>query len=193
MTNKPDLTECTSIYANAPFDAELISQAERLLVTARRHGTRIATAKSCTGGLVCGLLTEIPGSSDVIEGGFVTYSNNVKHTSLGVPEALLINHGAVSEPVARAMSEGALERLPTANASVAITGIAGPGGGSPEKPVGLVHFAASRRGQGVYNYVTYHAAHHFSGTDRATIRQQAVKVALEMLEQIITDTSGTFA
>lgn len=189
MTDKPDVAEQTSASANAPCDADLMTLAERLLATARHHKAHIATAESCTGGLVCGLLTEVPGSSDVIEGGFITYSNDAKHASIGVPKALLNNHGAVSEPVARAMAEGALARLPTADVTVAITGIAGPGGGSPDKPVGLVHFAVSRRSQETDDYITRHIAHQFANTNRATIRRQAAKVALEMLEQLIIDTS----
>ena len=113
-------------------------------MSAARASLKIATAESCTGGLVAGALTEIAGSSDVVDRGFVTYSNEAKHEMLGVPVATLEQHGAVSRETAEAMARGALGRA-TADLAVAITGIAGPGGGSPEKPVGLVHFAAASR------------------------------------------------
>ncbi len=108
------------------FSPELLAQAEAVLSACRQRGWMLATAESCTGGLVAGLLTEIAGSSDVVERGLVTYSNAAKHSLLGVPEVLLAQYGAVSEPVARAMAEGALARAPVA-LTVAITGIAGPG------------------------------------------------------------------
>src|ERR1700710_2887612 len=120
------------------FSAALRASAERPLAAARVGGVKIAAAESCTGGLVAGLLTEIPGSSDVFDRGFVTYSNRAKEEMLGVPAAMTRQHGAVSEPVARAMAEGAI-RNSAAQLALAITGIAGPGGGSDEKPVGLVH------------------------------------------------------
>ena len=123
------------------FDAALLSLARLVLDDAREKGLRIATAESCTGGLIAGLLTEIPGSSDVVERGFVTYSNEAKEDMLGVPTDLLHRHGAVSEPVARAMAEGALKHS-LAQVAVAVTGIAGPGGGTAAKPVGLVYIAA---------------------------------------------------
>lgn len=110
--------------------------------TLRTHGLMLATAESCTGGMVCAALTDIAGSSDWFERGFVTYSNQAKNDMLGVPLALIERHGAVSEPVARAMAEGALHHS-RAQVSLAITGIAGPGGGTPEKPVGTVWFAWS--------------------------------------------------
>lgn len=179
MIDKSSSTEQASVATHFPVD--LLSQAERILTIARQQGLRIATAESCTGGLVCGVLTEIPGSSDVVEGGFITYSNDAKRTSIGVPADLLASQGAVSELVARAMAEGALAHLPTADVAVAITGVAGPGGGSTTKPVGLVHFAAARRGQ-----TTRHTVHHFADTGRTAIRRQAVIVALTLLEQIMT-------
>ena len=112
----------------------------------RKRGELIATAESCTGGLVAGTLTAIPGASDVFERGFVTYSNASKSEMLGVPVWLIERHGAVSEDVARAMAGGALTHS-RASLAVAVTGIAGPDGGTAEKPVGLVHFAAGRRDQ----------------------------------------------
>ena len=125
------------------FSAQLLEQAQELLAAARAQKLRIATAESCTGGLITGLLTEIPGSSDVVERGFVTYSNESKEDLLDVPTDLIHQYGAVSEPVARAMAQGALNHS-LAHLSVAVTGIAGPGGGTAEKPVGLVYIAASR-------------------------------------------------
>ena len=115
-----------------------------MLERCRARGLTVATAESCTGGLVAGALTEIAGSSDVVDRGFVTYSNAAKQAMLGVPAAILERHGAVSRETAEAMARGALAHAP-ADLAVAITGIAGPGGGSAEKPVGLVHFAAAAR------------------------------------------------
>jgi nicotinamide-nucleotide amidase len=145
-----------------------------VLDAARAAGLRIATAESCTGGLVIGCLTEIAGSSDVVERGFVTYANEAKSAMLGVAPDLIQQHGAVSEDVARAMAEGALGRAP-ADLAVSITGIAGPGGATPTKPVGLVHLAVARRGR-----PTRHERHVFPG-DRTAIREAAVDRALELL------------
>ena len=124
------------------FPDEIDELARLALTLAREAGLMIATVESCTGGLVSGALTAIPGSSDVVDRGFVTYSNAAKTALVGVPEALIAEHGAVSEPVARAMAEGGLKAA-GAGAAVAITGIAGPGGGTADKPVGLVCFAAA--------------------------------------------------
>ena len=135
----------------------------------------VATAESCTGGLVAAALTDIPGSSSVVDRGFVTYSNEAKADLLGVPMDLIIEHGAVSEPVARAMAEGALARS-KAGLTVAITGIAGPGGGSAEKPEGLVHFACARTG-----HDTSHARIEFGALGRAEVRSRSAQQALEML------------
>jgi nicotinamide-nucleotide amidase len=126
------------------FGETLLAQARQFLDQARAQGLRIVTAESCTGGLTAALLTEIPGSSDVVERGFVTYSNEAKEDLLGVPGDLIRQYGAVSEPVARAMAEGALKHS-LAHIAVAVTGIAGPGGGTAEKPVGLVFVAACRQ------------------------------------------------
>jgi nicotinamide-nucleotide amidase len=145
-----------------------------VLDAARGARLHIATAESCTGGLVIGCLTEIAGSSDVVERGYVTYANEAKRAMLGVPAALIDRVGAVSEEVARAMAEGALARAP-ADLAVAVTGIAGPGGATPSKPVGLVHFAVARRGR-----PTRHERQVFAG-DRAAIRQAAVARALDLL------------
>ena len=121
--------------------AALRAAARSVLQRARSRGLKIATAESCTGGLVAAALTEIAGSSDVFDRGFVTYSNDAKHVVLDVPTAILKRYGAVSAETAAAMAQGAL-RYSLAEIAVAITGIAGPGGGSKQKPVGLVHFAA---------------------------------------------------
>ena len=133
-----------------------------------------ATAESCTGGLVAGAITEIAGSSGWFDRGFVTYSNEAKMEALGVPEATLARYGAVSEATARAMAEGALARS-GAGIAVAVTGVAGPGGGSPEKPVGMVCFAWAKPGT-----ATATATHHFPG-NRQAVREASVAVALEGL------------
>ena len=141
----------------------------------RRAGLRAATAESCTGGLVAAALTAIAGSSDVVHGGFVTYANEAKTAMLGVDPRTIETVGAVSEAVARAMAEGARARTGV-DLAVAITGVAGPGGGSPEKPVGTVWFAvAGPRGTG--------AEHHRFDGDRAAIRDASVRVALDMLRR----------
>ena len=126
------------------IDAQLREDATRVLELCRARGLHVATAESCTGGLVAAALTEIPGSSDVVDRGFVTYSDEAKRAMLGVPAATLKRHGAVSAQTAKAMAAGALKNS-RADLAVSITGIAGPGGGSKQKPVGLVHFAAASR------------------------------------------------
>lgn len=158
-----------------PHDIE--NRAAAVLAHLRTRGLRAATVESCTGGLVAGALTAVPGSSDVVERGFVTYSNEAKNELVGVPAALITAHGAVSEPVARAMAEGGLEHS-RADVTVAITGVAGPGGGSDLKPVGLVHFAAARRGG-----ETLHLERRYGDLGRAGIREAAVRDALDMLER----------
>ncbi len=158
---------------NFNFSVELIEDAKALLDAFRAAGIKIATAESCTGGMVAGVLTEIAGSSDVVERGFVTYSNEAKAELLGVPMAMIEAHGAVSEPVARSMAEGALAHS-RADVAVAVTGIAGPGGGSTAKPVGLVHFGALRRGGS-----TLHHREVFPG-DRAEVRRLAAAKALAL-------------
>jgi len=157
------------------FPEDVRTLAEAVLDRARAQGVAVATAESCTGGLVAGALTAIPGSSDVIEGGMVTYSNAAKTSLLGVDPGLISQVGAVSEEVAVAMASGAVQRLGVGLA-VAITGIAGPGGGSPGKPVGLVHFAsASSDGE------VRHQERRFGDIGRDAVRMASVKVALEML------------
>ena len=138
---------------------------------------RIVTAESCTGGLIAGCLTGIAGSSKVFERGFVTYSNQAKTEILGVPAEMIAEHGAVSEPVARAMAAGALERS-RAELVIAVTGIAGPGGGSAERPVGLVHFAGARGDD-----AGVHRAEVFAG-DRDAVRLATVHRALDMLGEL---------
>jgi nicotinamide-nucleotide amidase len=142
----------------------------------RERGLKLATAESCTGGLVAGALTEIAGSSDVVDRGFITYSNEAKQAMLGVPAATLTRHGAVSAETAAAMAKGALKHS-LADIAVAITGIAGPGGGSKEKPVGLVHFAAaSRDGRRLARVKRY------GKIGRGQVRQRSVAEALRLLK-----------
>ena len=147
--------------------------AQALIGECTDKGLMIATAESCTGGLVAGLLTEIAGSSAVVDRGFVTYSNEAKSEMLGVPQDLIARVGAVSREVAIAMAEGALARS-AADIAVSITGIAGPGGGSDEKPVGLVHFAFARSGQ-----PTRHVERRFGDLGRDGIRLASVRQAIE--------------
>ena len=157
------------------FSDSLRARATALLDRYRNAGERVATAESCTGGLVAGLLTEISGSSDVFDRAFVVYSNAAKMAMLGVPAALLAEHGAVSEPVARAMAAGAISRS-AGSVAVAITGIAGPGGGGPAKPVGLVHLACiSGKGGTV-------AERHIFAGGRTVVRLAAVDTAIRLLE-----------
>lgn len=157
------------------FTPEILTKARLVIGAAIAQNLRITTAESCTGGLVAGALTEIAGSSATFGQGFVTYSNHAKRDALGVPAALLEAFGAVSEAVARAMAEGALKAA-WADVSVAITGIAGPGGGSAEKPVGLVHFAAARSGRSIL-----HRLELFGDLGRSEVRLASVAVALDML------------
>ncbi len=149
--------------------------AAALLQRYEAAGLRIATAESCTGGLVAAWLTEIPGSSTVVDRGFVTYSNVAKTEMLGVAAGLIAQHGAVSEAVARAMAEGALARS-GADVAVAVTGIAGPGGATAAKPVGLVHFAVARLGE------TAVLERRYGDLGRSEIRERAVGDALALLE-----------
>jgi nicotinamide-nucleotide amidase len=155
---------------------DLAHAAARVLERCRARGLTVATAESCTGGLVAGALTEIAGSSDVVDRGFVTYSNAAKQAMLGVPAAILERHGAVSRETAEAMARGALAHAPV-DLAVAITGIAGPGGGSAEKPVGLVHFAAAARDGRLI-----HREKRFGDVGRGEVRLRSVAEALAMLE-----------
>jgi len=160
------------------IDKELHAAAKHLLEACRARGLRIATAESCTGGLVAGTLTDIAGSSDVVECGFVVYSNEAKEAMLGVPAATLKRHGAVSAETATAMAAGALKNS-RADLSVAITGIAGPGGGSRGKPVGLVHFAAARRdGRTLARRKLY------GKIGRRRVRERSVAEALALLQML---------
>jgi nicotinamide-nucleotide amidase len=164
-------------------DAALLARAEALVAAYAAAGLTVATAESCTGGLVAGLLTAIPGSSAVVERGFVTYSNAAKSESIGVPTELVAAHGAVSMAVARAMAEGALAHS-HARVAVAITGIAGPGGGSADKPVGLVHFGLAVNGASVR-----HLERRYGDLGRTEIRRHAVGDALGLLESVLAPTS----
>ncbi len=157
------------------FSLDVETLARLTLEDARQRQWRITTAESCTGGLVAAALTEIAGSSDVFERGFVTYSNRAKSELLGVPGDLIADFGAVSEPVARAMAEGALAHA-NAHLAVAITGVAGPGGGSPMKPVGTVHFATAAA-----NGPILHCEERFGDLGRTEVRQRSLVRALEML------------
>ncbi len=155
--------------------------AEKLLQACRAKDLKLATAESCTGGLIAAALTEIAGSSDVFERGFVTYSNAAKSASLGVPAEMIAGRGAVSEQVARAMAEGAL-RKSLADIAIACTGIAGPGGGSADKPVGLVHIAVARGDD-----VTFHSEKRYGAIGRAEVRQATVRDALSLALEAISD------
>ncbi len=157
------------------FSPALIVLAEEVLNAARVKGLRLVTAESCTGGLIAGLLTEIPGSSDVVERGFVTYSNEAKADLLGIALSLIQEHGAVSESVARAMAQGAVQHS-LAQIAVAVTGIAGPGGGTAEKPVGLVHMAVARE-----DHKTRHEEHRFGDIGRTPVRLATVEAALKLV------------
>lgn len=164
----------------SPFSPDRIARATQIIAAASAKGLKIATAESCTGGLVASILTEIPGSSAVVDRGFVTYSNEAKMAMLKVPAVLIAELGAVSGEVAIAMALGALDAS-NADISVAITGIAGPGGGSEAKPVGLVHFAASRGGEPILA-----VERRFGDLGRTDIRMASVDQALDLIEQLLT-------
>lgn len=155
------------------FPADLYAAAEGLLTELQRHALLIATAESCTGGLLAGVLTEVPGSSGMVERGLVTYSNAAKTELLGVSGDLIARHGAVSQEVARAMAEGALARTP-AHIAVSVTGIAGPDGGSPEKPIGLVYLSVAAKG-----LETRTQECRFGNIGRRDIRLASVREALK--------------
>ena len=157
------------------IDKELADAARSVLESLRARGVMVATAESCTGGLIAAALTEIAGSSDVVDRGFVTYSNSAKTAMLGVPAELIADCGAVSEETARAMAEGALERS-DAQRAVAVTGVAGPGGGSADKPVGTVWFGLAAAGQ-----PTRTERRVFPG-DRAAVRRATVLHAFGLLQ-----------
>ena len=157
------------------FPPHLIEEARGLLAACRARQIKICCAESCTGGLVTGLLTEIPGSSEIVDRAFVTYSNEAKMALLDIPADLLKDYGAVSEEVAKAMAEGALGHS-LADISIAITGIAGPGGGSKEKPVGTVCFGLAHKGGKTFTETKY-----FADTGRQGIRLNAVEHAISLL------------
>ena len=161
------------------FTLEIETLARLLVDEARERNLRIVTAESCTGGLVAGAICSIPGASDVFERGFVTYTNRAKQEMLGVPGDLIADLGAVSEAVCRMMAEGALENS-NAHLAVAITGVAGPGGGTRMKPVGTVHIATARTNHGLY-----HSQEFFQVESRFEIQLAAVQAALEQLRERI--------
>lgn len=161
------------------IDAQLLAQAAELLDACRDRNETVAAAESCTGGLIAATLTAIPGSSDVFERGFVTYSNSAKSEMLGVPYWLIERHGAVSEDVARAMAGGALTHS-HASLAVAVTGVAGPDGGTEEKPVGFVCFAAGRRDEPIRSACVL-----FGDPGRTEIRRLSVAHALHLLRSLL--------
>ena len=156
------------------FGSDTLALAERVLTACRARGWRLATAESCTGGLVAAALTAIAGASDVVECGFVTYSNKAKRELLGVPAATIAAHGAVSAETAAAMVHSAIARAPI-DLAVSVTGLAGPGGGTPQKPIGLVYVGVARK-----DGVARVERRIFPG-DRAAVRDAAVMLALELL------------
>lgn len=160
------------------FPTDILESAARLIGTLRARHQKVATAESCTGGLVAGAITSIAGSSDVFDKGFITYANSAKVDMIGVDAALIERHGAVSAEVASAMAEGAL-RNASADLAVGVTGIAGPGGGSVEKPVGLVYIASARR-----RAETRVQRHAFGDIGRDGIRMASVRKALALLEEM---------
>jgi nicotinamide-nucleotide amidase len=157
------------------FEAEILTLAQSVLDACRARGWHVATAESCTGGLVAGALTAIAGSSDVVERGFVTYSNEAKSELLGVPPDIISAHGAVSAETAAAMAQGAVARSPV-DLAISVTGVAGPGGATPTKPVGLVLFGLARRDG------TCRTERRIFDGDRSAVRQAALQVALSLLE-----------
>jgi len=160
------------------FDDEILTLAQSVLEACRARSWRLATAESCTGGLVAGALTDIPGSSDVIDRGFVTYSNDAKRAMLGVDAQTLLTFGAVSKETATQMAVGALERAGV-DLAVSITGIAGPGGATPGKPVGLVHLAVAARDGRII-----HKECRFGAIGRSVVRERSVVEALRMLMEL---------
>jgi nicotinamide-nucleotide amidase len=161
------------------FPEHLLSLAREVLDRAREQGKRIATAESCTGGLIAACLTAIPGSSDVLDRGFVTYADASKTEMLGVPTAMIAEHGAVSQDVAVQMALGALAHS-RADLAVSCTGVAGPGGGTPAKPVGLVYIAACA-GDGHRNRLRLNCG----DIGRDLVREMSVKAALELLRGML--------
>lgn len=167
-----------ALAVTVPSQTELVEAAAQILASCRTQALKIVTAESCTGGMIAAILTEVPGSSDVFERGLVTYSNEAKEELLGVPAGLIASYGAVSEEVARAMAVGALAAS-EAQLSIAVTGVAGPGGGSPEKPVGLVHLAAARGNK------VLHRACEFGDPGRSEIRRISVAQGFFLLGSLL--------
>lgn len=163
----------------AAAEPDLVAAAATLLEACRARGLKLATAESCTGGLIAAVLTEVPGSSDVFDRGFVTYSNAAKTAMLGVAAGLIATYGAVSREAAEAMAQGALAAS-DADLAVAVTGVAGPGGGSAAKPVGLVHLAAARRGGPML-----HREMRYGDLSRGAIRRAAVHDAVSLLAGLL--------
>ena len=161
------------------FPAQIEALARAVLAAADEKSLTLATAESCTGGLIAAALTEIPGSSNAFDRGFVTYSNNAKRDLLGVPGDLIVDLGAVSEPVARSMAEGAMV-MADVDVAVAVTGVAGPGGGTELKPVGLVHIACARKGENIV-----HDVFRFGDIGRSEIRLKTAAEALQMMLRMI--------
>lgn len=170
------LSQGTEMGKNLLFPTDLVELAERVIAENKALGRMISVAESCTGGLVCAALTEVPGSSSVLDRGFVTYSNEAKQEMLGVQSDLIEAFGAVSPATAWAMAQGAIKQS-KADVAVAISGIAGPDGGSELKPVGTVVFARAFRGDDEVNA----EQQLIDGQDRATIRHKAALVALNLL------------
>lgn len=162
------------------FEAEILTLAQSILDGCRRRGWHIATAESCTGGLVAGALTAIAGSSDVVERGFVTYSNEAKSELLGVPPETIAAYGTVSAETAAAMAQGAIARAPV-DLAISVTGIAGPGGATATKPVGLVLFGLARRDR------TCRTERRVFAGDRSAVRQAALQLALQLLNTEVKD------
>lgn len=163
------------------FPKSITDLARMTVASAMEKKLLLATAESCTGGLIAAAITEIPGSSEVFDRGFVTYSNNAKRDLLGVPGELIVDLGAVSEPVARSMAEGAVVMGEGAvDIAVAVTGVAGPGGGTPLKPVGLVHIACARKGENIV-----HDVFRFGDIGRSEIRIKTTEQALQMMINMI--------
>lgn len=163
------------------IDDDILTAARNLIEKCTQQGEMIATAESCTGGLITGALTAVDGSSSVVDCGFVTYSNEAKHSLIGVSQDVLAEHGAVSLQVAKAMCEGALQRAPNATITVSVTGIAGPGGGSALKPVGLVHFGCAGKGRATKLY------HEVFPGDRHAVRKATILHAFAMINDMLSD------
>jgi nicotinamide-nucleotide amidase len=161
------------------FPEHVLVLAQALITEAREKQLKITTAESCTGGLIAGALTEIPGASEVVDRGFVVYGNNAKTKLLSVRAAVIMRFGAVSEEVARAMAEGALKNS-VSDIAVSCTGIAGPTGGTADRPIGLVHLAAARNGE-----TTLAEECRFGDIGRSEVRMRSVEAGLKLLLQII--------